>query len=135
MGGIIAIGVALARPNPITHLILAATSGGMDITGLGGQDWPSFVRSDYSAPDWFIDYHEDFTERLHELEMPVLLLWGDSDPISPVAVGESSLCSCPELIYASLKTLITVWAARTLNRLRHALISIVDRLDFKNLRF
>ncbi|GGY07963.1 alpha/beta hydrolase [Pseudoduganella dura] len=94
MGGIIAIRVALARPDLVTHLILAATSGGMDITGLGAQDWRPFVRSDYPAlPDWFLDYREDLTERLPELPMPVLLLWGNSDPISPVKVGEK-LAAC-----------------------------------------
>jgi pimeloyl-ACP methyl ester carboxylesterase len=34
---------------------------------------------------------DDCTElstRLHEITVPVLLIWGDSDPISPVAVGE-----------------------------------------------
>lgn len=94
MGGVIAIRVALARPDLVSHLILAATSGGMDITGSGAQDWRPFVRSDHPAlPDWFINYHEDLTERLPEVEMPVLLLWGDSDPISPVAVGEK-LAAC-----------------------------------------
>jgi pimeloyl-ACP methyl ester carboxylesterase len=28
------------------------------------------------------------TNRLGELPFPVLLLWGDADPISPVAVGQ-----------------------------------------------
>jgi pimeloyl-ACP methyl ester carboxylesterase len=94
MGGIIAIRAALARPDLVTHLILAETSGGLDMTGLGAQDWRAFVRTDYPAlPDWFLDYDEDLTERLAELHMPVLLLWGDADPISPVKVGEK-LASC-----------------------------------------
>ncbi|MFD2837999.1 alpha/beta fold hydrolase [Azotobacter vinelandii] len=41
-----------------------------------------------TVPQWFIEYHEDLTHRLAELRMPVLLLWGDADPISPVGVGQ-----------------------------------------------
>jgi pimeloyl-ACP methyl ester carboxylesterase len=94
MGGVIAIQVALARPDLVTHLILAETSGGIDVTGLGAQDWRPFVRNDYPAlPDWFLNYHEDLTERLPELDMPTLLLWGDADPISPVKVGQK-LAAC-----------------------------------------
>lgn len=89
MGGIVAILAALARPENVTHLILAQTSGGLDVAGLGGQDWRPFVRQEYpSLPDWFLSYRDDLTERLAALRMPVLLLWGDADPISPVAVGE-----------------------------------------------
>ena len=94
MGGVIAIHAALARPDLVTHLVLVATSGGMDVTGLGAEDWRTSVRNDYPAlPDWFLNYHEDLTERLSELHMPVLLLWGDADPISPEKVGEK-LASC-----------------------------------------
>ena len=89
MGGIVAIRAALARPERVTHLVLAATSGGMDIAGLGAQDWRALVRRDFPAlPDWFINEHEDLTGQLSKLRMPVLLLWGDADPISPVAVGQ-----------------------------------------------
>jgi pimeloyl-ACP methyl ester carboxylesterase len=30
----------------------------------------------------------DFTSRIPTVSQPALLLWGDADPISPVAVGE-----------------------------------------------
>lgn len=94
MGGVIAIRVALARPDLVTHLVLAATSGGIDIAGLGAQDWRPFVRTDHPAlPDWFMNDQEDLTERLAELAIPALLLWGDIDPISPVKVGEK-LAAC-----------------------------------------
>jgi len=97
MGGIIAIRVALARPDLVTHLVLAATSGGMDIKKLGAQDWRPLVRSDHSGlPHWFIDYHEDLSERLPDIKIPVLLLWGDRDPISPVAVGEKLAALLPQ---------------------------------------
>ena len=90
MGGVVAIRAALARPEHVTHLVLAATSGGMDIAwprrarrtgGNGAQGIPAL-------PDWFLNDHADLTPQLSALRMPVLLLWGDADPISPVAVGE-----------------------------------------------
>ncbi|USX25331.1 alpha/beta hydrolase [Oxalobacteraceae bacterium OTU3CINTB1] len=89
MGGVVAIRAALARPDNVTHLILAATSGGLNMDGLGAEDWRAFVKKDYpTLPEWFLNYHEDLTERLSEIRIPVLLLWGGADPISPVKVGE-----------------------------------------------
>ena len=89
MGGVVAIRAALARPEYVTHLVLAATSGGMDIAGLGAQDWRALVRKEFpTLPDWFLNHQEDLTPQLSALHMPVLLLWGDADPISPVAVGQ-----------------------------------------------
>ncbi|MDP9506979.1 alpha/beta fold hydrolase [Pseudomonas protegens] len=89
MGGIIAVRAALARPQLITHLVLSVTSGGVDMSDLGASNW----RKDYTAaypqlPRWFVDDHSNLGPRLGELPMPVLLLWGDRDPISPVAVGQ-----------------------------------------------
>lgn len=89
MGGAIAIRAAIEKPGLITHLVLAVTSGGVDVAGLGGQDWrPAFCASHPELPDWFCSYREDLSVRLAEVGMPVLLLWGDCDPICPVAVGE-----------------------------------------------
>lgn len=31
---------------------------------------------------------EDLSHRLRHLDVPTLLLWGDADPLSPVAVGQ-----------------------------------------------
>jgi pimeloyl-ACP methyl ester carboxylesterase len=39
------------------------------------------------VPSWFADERRDLTERIREIAIPVLLLWGNADPISPVAVG------------------------------------------------
>jgi len=89
MGGMIAIKAALARPAMISKLVLAVTSAGVPVTDLGGSDW----RGDYykafpSAARWIADVQEDLSSQLSEITMPTLLLWGDADPISPVAVGE-----------------------------------------------
>ena len=89
MGGIVAVRVALERPELITHLVLTVTSGGVDMSALGAQDWrDEFAADNPTLPRWFLDDHTDLTHRLAELRMPVLLLWGDCDPISPVRVGE-----------------------------------------------
>ncbi len=100
MGGTIAIRAALEKSNLVTHLILATTSGGIDISDLGAQDWRDvFHATNPTFPRWFADYKEDLTEQLKKIDIPVLLLWGDADPISPVAVGQrlASLLSRPEL--------------------------------------
>lgn len=89
MGGAIAVRVALEKPELITHLVLAVTSGGIDVAALGGKDWrPSFHESNPLLPRWFSTYQEDLSAKLSTIAIPVLLLWGDSDPISPVRVGE-----------------------------------------------
>lgn len=89
MGGTIAIRAALERPDMVRHLVLSVTSGGIDLVSLGAVDWRPRYREAFSTlPDWFVTDRIDLSDRLHELTMPVLLLWGDTDPISPVAVGE-----------------------------------------------
>jgi pimeloyl-ACP methyl ester carboxylesterase len=86
MGGIVALRAALAKPELVTHVVLTVTSGGIDISGLGAQDWrPSLLAA--KLPDWFAGDRQDLSARLVEIKVPVLLLWGDADPISPVAVG------------------------------------------------
>lgn len=46
------------------------------------------MRANPGAPRWFIDDRSDYTARLPEIAIPTLLIWGDADPISPLAVGE-----------------------------------------------
>jgi pimeloyl-ACP methyl ester carboxylesterase len=88
MGGVIAIRAALEKPRLVKHLVLAATSGGLDVAALGGEDWrPAFLAANPQVPRWFIDEHADLTDQLAALDLPVLLLWGNADRISPVAVG------------------------------------------------
>jgi pimeloyl-ACP methyl ester carboxylesterase len=88
MGALVALRAALAVPDRIRALVLSVTSGGIDVGALGGVDWrPQFERHNPDAPRWFLDARDDLEPRLHEVRAPVLLLWGDADPISPVAVG------------------------------------------------
>jgi len=89
MGGTIAIRAALQRPDMVRHLVLSVTSGGLDLALLGAADWRPWYKEAFpTLPDWFITDRVDLTDRLKELAMPVLLLWGDADPISPIAVGK-----------------------------------------------
>jgi len=89
MGGVIAVLAALRKPELVRHLVLSVTSGGIDLTGLAAADWRTEFRAAHpSAPTWFLDERRDLSQRLSEIKAPVLLLWGDDDPISPVAVGE-----------------------------------------------
>lgn len=88
MGGIVAILAALECPALITHLVLCVTSGGIDTAALGAQDWrPDMLRDNPSFPRWFVGYKSDLSPRLAHISAPALLLWGDADPISPIAVG------------------------------------------------
>ena len=89
MGGLIAIQLALYMPHMVKRLVLAVTSGGVPVADLGGSDW----RSDYfaafpQAATWIADPVSDLSDQIPTIEAPTLLLWGDADPISPVAVGE-----------------------------------------------
>jgi len=89
MGGLVAIRLALAAPTRVNRLVLAATSGGVPVADLGGTDW----RADYflaypGASRWIADPQEDLSARLPSITAPTLLLWGDRDPISPLAVGQ-----------------------------------------------
>jgi pimeloyl-ACP methyl ester carboxylesterase len=89
MGGIIAVQAALAKPHLVRRLVLSVTSGGIDTASLGAADWrPGFRSHNPALPSWFEDERADFSQRLREITAPVLLLWGDADPISPVAVGQ-----------------------------------------------
>ncbi len=88
MGGLIALRAALAVPQQVRALVLSVTSGGIDVGPLGAVDWRAeFAKSNPDVPRWFLDARDDMSERLREIRAPALLLWGDADPISPVAVG------------------------------------------------
>ncbi len=89
MGGVIAVRAALQRPHMIRHLVLAATSGGIDVSRFGARDWREEYEETYpAAPRWFVDDRTDLTPLIPSILSPTLLIWGDADPISPPAVGE-----------------------------------------------
>lgn len=89
MGGVIATLATLRCPDLVTHLVLVATSGGIDMSGFGAEDWREpFIQANPLLPDWFATFNGDFSSELVRIEVPILLIWGDDDPISPVAVGQ-----------------------------------------------
>lgn len=96
MGGVLAIEATLRIPSQITHLVLIATSGGLDTSTFGAVDWRHSVKQDHpDLPNWFASYSSDLTAKLRSIDVPVLLIWGDCDPISPIAVGKTLLNQFP----------------------------------------
>lgn len=88
MGGIFAIRLALRWPERMSHLVLTASSGGIDVARFGAADWRPEYRSEYPrAAGWITQAKADHTPQIGDIRMPVLLLWGDADPISPVSIG------------------------------------------------
>jgi pimeloyl-ACP methyl ester carboxylesterase len=88
MGGVVALRAALAQPARVRRIVLVATSGGVDTRRFGAADWrPEYAREFPDARPWIVETRPDLTRDLPSIEAPVLLIWGDADPISPVGVG------------------------------------------------
>ena len=90
MGGVLAVGLALNHPQKVKGLVLLATSGGLNLQSFHCADW----RTDYhehfkTAPDWFVQDQTEFSRvQLESLDVPILLIWGDHDPLSTVQLGQ-----------------------------------------------
>jgi pimeloyl-ACP methyl ester carboxylesterase len=88
MGGLVAVRVAARLPERVRRLVLVATSGGVDVRGLGGADWAEAYRREYpNAAGWISAEQADQSDEFGRIAAPTLLIWGDCDPTSPVAVG------------------------------------------------
>lgn len=89
MGGLVAILTAIRNPARVRKMVLTAASVGVAARTLGGADWlPDYRRTYPSAALWIADPVESLSVELATLDLPVLLIFGSADPISPVAVGE-----------------------------------------------
>jgi pimeloyl-ACP methyl ester carboxylesterase len=92
LGGLVALRVALAAPERIRRLVLTTTSAGVAVHDLGGADWrPDYQKEFPNAASWITETTregEDLSPRLASIDAPSMLIWGDSDPISPPAVGQ-----------------------------------------------
>jgi len=87
MGGVLAARLAIEEPERVAHLVLVATSGGVDVAGLGGIDWrPGFRVEHPDAPEWFERDRTDLTAQLGQIRAPTLLLNSEADPICPQGV-------------------------------------------------
>jgi poly(3-hydroxyoctanoate) depolymerase len=88
MGGVLAMRAALAHPQSVSHLVLTATSGGIDFTPFHVQDWrEEYRRSNPHAPAWIYERPPEHEADLRSLAIPTLLIWATRDPVSPPAVG------------------------------------------------
>jgi pimeloyl-ACP methyl ester carboxylesterase len=97
MGGVVAIRAAVKKGPHVRRIVLCATSGGVDVEALGGADWRREYLAEYpDAGRWITDERADHSHEIKNLTIPTLLLWGDSDPISPIPVGEYLLSLLPE---------------------------------------
>lgn len=89
MGGAVALTVLLRNPGKVRRLVLAVTAGGMDVSALGASDWRAEYRAEFPhVADWVVNQRPDVSARLGEVSQRCLLIWGDDDPISPLAVGK-----------------------------------------------
>lgn len=88
MGGIIASRLAIEQPHKVRRLVLTVTSAGVDMAGLGASDWRENYRKSFPhALPWITEPRAAALLPVEQIAAPTLLLWGDSDPISPTAVG------------------------------------------------
>jgi pimeloyl-ACP methyl ester carboxylesterase len=88
MGGVIAARIALAHPQLVRRLVLTVTSGGVDMAAFGASDWRVDYRNSFpNAAEWIYAPRTAAPLPVERIMAPTLLIWGDSDPISPVAVG------------------------------------------------
>lgn len=88
MGGIIAARLAIEQPHNVRRLVLTVTSGGVDMAGLGVSDWrPDYRKSFPRAAAWITERRSSQDLPVEKIAAPTLLIWGDSDAVSPAAVG------------------------------------------------
>ena len=89
MGGVIAARIALARPQLVRRLVLTVTSGGVDMAAFGASDWRLDYRKSFpNAAEWIYAPRTAALLPVEHITTPTLLIWGDRDLISPVAVGK-----------------------------------------------
>ncbi|MCU4414306.1 alpha/beta hydrolase [Acinetobacter sp. WU_MDCI_Axc73] len=89
MGGIFAVAAALQKPKLIQGLVLIATSGGIDLSQFDVADWrQSYAKAFLNYPDWFMTAKINYEPQLVQIQQKILLIWGDQDQVSPVAVGQ-----------------------------------------------
>jgi poly(3-hydroxyoctanoate) depolymerase len=90
MGGFIALELALEYPELVTHLVLVAVAGGIDMSAHGAANWRAEYGASFpSAQPWACEAVPDLTQRLGEIAVPVLLIWATHDRLSPLSVAKA----------------------------------------------
>lgn len=97
MGGIFALRLALLYPQKVRRLVFTAASGGIDVMRFGASDWRPAYRAEYpDAAGWITEARADHSAEMSAIAQPALLLWGDADTVSPVAVGRHLASLLPQ---------------------------------------
>ena len=112
MGGYVALQLALRYPERVTHLVLIVAAAGVDMARHGARDWrPGHRDSHPRAEPWVYGPPLDLASELHRLTLPVLLIWAERDPLSPIGVAHELARALPQ---ARLLTFDTDdhWVAR-----------------------
>jgi len=90
MGAFIGLDLALRKPDLVTHLVLVAATGGVDVAACGAADWRGAYMTEYpESQPWATEAVPDLTPRLGEMRAPVLLIWPSADPLSPIGVARA----------------------------------------------
>jgi len=112
MGAFISLQLALRYPHLVTHLVLVALTGGVNLRAHGASEWRDHYSTSYpSAAAWARDEVPDLSERLGAITIPVLLFWATQDVLSPISVARTLSSRLP------LARLVTIesddhWVAR-----------------------
>jgi pimeloyl-ACP methyl ester carboxylesterase len=97
MGTYIALQLALRYPDCVTCPVLAAATGGVDAASHGAIEWRGEYASAHPyAQPWATAQVADLTDRLHAIEVPVLLIWATQDAFSPLSVGRVLASRLPD---------------------------------------
>lgn len=97
MGGVIAAQIALEHPELVRRLVLCVTSGGVDMASLGAVEWRADYRRSFpKAAAWITAEKSTSPLPVEKIAAPTLLIWGDKDAVSPVAVGEHLAARVPK---------------------------------------
>lgn len=97
MGGVVAMSVAIRNPGRVRRMVLSVTSGGVDAVREHAADWREGYRREHpDAAAWITEDRTDLTREIPRVACPTLLIWGDADPISSLAVGERLRALMPD---------------------------------------
>jgi pimeloyl-ACP methyl ester carboxylesterase len=90
MGAYVALQLALRCPELVTHLVLVAATGGVDVCAFGATDWRrEYANAFPAAAEWARARVPDLANCLNQLAIPVLLIWPTHDPLSPLSVAHA----------------------------------------------